>query len=63
MNDAFITLLNKASNVLITTHKSPDGDAIGSSVAFAHFLKSYGKQCLILLPDLPAGKRIRHCLP
>lgn len=55
MNDAFVTLLKKANKVLITTHKSPDGDAVGSSVAFAHFLKSFGKQCLVLLPDLPAG--------
>jgi len=54
MNNAFLTRINNARKILITTHKSPDGDAIGSSVACAHFLKAQNKEVLILLPDLPA---------
>jgi bifunctional oligoribonuclease and PAP phosphatase NrnA len=46
--------LAQAKKILITTHKSPDGDAIGSSVAWYHFLKSQGKETLIVLPDEPA---------
>ena len=48
------TALNQSNKILITTHKSPDGDAIGSSVAWHHFLKAQGKESLILLPDEPA---------
>jgi phosphoesterase RecJ-like protein len=48
------TALNQSNNILITTHKSPDGDAIGSSVAWFHFLKAQGKEVLIVLPDKPA---------
>ena len=48
------TTLNQSNKILITTHKSPDGDAIGSSVAWHHFLKAQGKESLILLPDEPA---------
>ena len=48
------TARNQSNNILITTHKSPDGDAIGSSVAWHHFLKAQGKESLILLPDEPA---------
>jgi len=48
------TALNQSNNILITTHKSPDGDAIGSSVAWFHFLKAQGKEVLIVLPDEPA---------
>ena len=54
MTDAFKKLLNAAENVLITTHKSPDGDAIGSAVCCARFLIAYGKKATVLLPDPPA---------
>ncbi len=45
--------LARSNKILITTHKSPDGDAIGSSVALYHFLKAQNKESLILLPDAP----------
>ena len=48
------TALAQSKKLLITTHKSPDGDAIGSSVAWYHFLKAQGKEALIVLPDEPA---------
>ncbi len=36
---------------MITTHKSPDGDAIGSSLALYHFLKKKGKEVAVVVPD------------
>jgi phosphoesterase RecJ-like protein len=40
-------------NPIITTHKGPDGDAIGSSVAWYLFLKKQGKSPILVLPDAP----------
>jgi phosphoesterase RecJ-like protein len=40
---------------IISTHKGPDGDAIGSSVGLYHFLKNIGKKPLLILPDEPAS--------
>jgi phosphoesterase RecJ-like protein len=54
MIETFKSLLNEADKILITTHKSPDGDAVGSSVACYEFLKSFGKDAFILFPDPPA---------
>ena len=42
-------------NPIITTHKGPDGDAIGSSVAWYHFLKKLNKNPILILPDVPPG--------
>lgn len=36
-------LIDKASSVAIVTHISPDGDALGSSLAMKHYLTSLGK--------------------
>ena len=54
MIEAFKSLLNEADKILITTHKSPDGDAVGSSVACYEFLKACGKNPFVLLPDTPS---------
>lgn len=35
--------LQKAQHIVIFTHMSPDGDAMGSSLGLAHFLHSIGK--------------------
>lgn len=47
----FRTLLSNSKNVLITTHFQPDGDAIGSSVALATFLKKRGHEVTIIVPS------------
>lgn len=39
----FETLVANSSKCVIVTHMKPDGDAMGSSVAMYHFLKSSGK--------------------
>ena len=48
----FESLIQKASDCVIVTHMKPDGDAMGSSIAMYHFLKSAGKENVkIVLPD------------
>jgi len=44
-------LLNTPKNVIITTHKNPDGDAIGSSLALFHYLKSLKHQVTVITPN------------
>ncbi len=45
-------IIQESTSIVITTHKSPDGDAIGSSLALYHFLKKYGvKNIKVIVPD------------
>lgn len=47
-----IELLNKGSRrIVITSHKNPDGDAIGSSLALFGFLKNLGHQVDMMVPN------------
>ena len=39
------------SSFLITTHEGPDGDAIGSSLALASFLRNIGKEVTVFYQD------------
>ena len=41
----------QAENILLATHLKPDGDAIGSTLGLAEFLKSLNKNCSVVLPD------------
>ena len=41
----------KADNIVIVTHVSPDGDAIGSSLGLYHFLFSQGKTVHVVVPN------------
>lgn len=45
--------LEQSEKIVITCHVSPDGDAIGSSLAMMHVLTSIGKTVNIVTPDLP----------
>ena len=49
--DKIKEVLNSSKLIVITTHKSPDGDAIGSSLALYHFLKKKGKEVSVIVPD------------
>ena len=40
-----------SSHIVVTCHKSPDGDALGSSLAWADYLRSQGKDPVVLIPD------------
>jgi len=49
-----IELLNRAKNILITTHIRPDGDACGCVVAMAEALKSLDKRTkAMILSEIP----------
>lgn len=60
------TLLDGAHHIAIICHTSPDGDAIGSSLAAAHVLEAIGKDAKVVIPDsfltnlkcLPGSKEI-----
>jgi phosphoesterase RecJ-like protein len=59
--EAIQTEFNQAKKILLTTHKSPDGDAIGSSLALYLHLKSLGYNVVVSIPD-PAPEFL-HWLP
>ena len=44
-------LISDAGNIIITCHKSPDGDAIGASLGWADYLRSLGKEPTVIIPD------------
>ena len=50
MND-IKKILSDSKSIVITTHKSPDGDAIGSSLALYHYLKKSNKEVTVMVPD------------
>lgn len=45
--------IRKANKIVILTHESPDGDAIGSSMAVFLALKSNNKDVDIIIPEMP----------
>jgi len=56
INDTLIerlrTLINTSQRIAITCHKSPDGDALGSSLALCHVLRRLGKEAVVVTPDM-----------
>lgn len=38
--------LAASRSILVTSHTSPDGDAVGSLLAMGHFLRAFGKECV-----------------
>ncbi len=42
---------NTQAKIIIITHKSPDGDAMGSTLALYHFLKSQNFSPIVITPD------------
>ena len=50
------TLLSLPRDVVITSHRNPDGDAIGSSLAMYHYLKRKGHVVQVMFPsEYPAN--------
>lgn len=48
----FLDLIDKAKKVVICAHVSPDGDAIGSTLALKHWLTGKGKQVTVVVPNI-----------
>ena len=44
-------LISDANTVLVVCHKSPDGDAIGSLLGWAEFMRLRGKDVTMIVPD------------
>lgn len=51
----FYPLLKIPSNIIITTHQKPDGDAMGSSLGLLHFLKQLGHTVTVISPTNWSG--------
>lgn len=48
---AFSAAVSAKQNIVIFTHLSPDGDAMGSSLGLMHYLHSLGKNATIIVPN------------
>ncbi len=44
-------LILRKKNIVIVSHKSPDGDAVGSSLSLKHYLLKLGLDSKVILPD------------
>ena len=49
--DKVETYFNRADKLVIVTHVSPDGDALGSSLGLFHFLAGQGKDVRVIVPN------------
>ena len=56
--DEILKEINKAKSIVILTHKNPDGDAIGSSLAMYQCLKKLGKNVDMIIPEIPRAFKI-----
>ena len=46
-----LSFIQPAQHVALLTHQSPDGDAMGSSLAMYHYIKSLGKEARVIVPN------------
>lgn len=49
--DSFLETIAEYDNIAIVSHVNPDGDAVGSTLAFCFFLRKLGKNVNVLLPN------------
>lgn len=53
---AICDILCEKDDILLLTHKSPDGDAVGSTAAMACLLEMMGKRVRIMYPEEPSAR-------
>lgn len=46
-----VQTIQQSRNIVICAHRSPDGDAVGSSLGWAEYLNNLGKNVQIVLPN------------
>ena len=46
--DKLETLIQESQSILLSTHIGPDGDGLGSEIAFYYYLKNLRKECRII---------------
>lgn len=51
MWEKVVDVINGGQKFVITTHQSPEGDALGSEIALKHFLDGLGKETVMLNND------------
>lgn len=51
--DEILEKIKEAESIVILTHESPDGDAIGSSLAMSLAIKGLGKNVDVIIPEYP----------
>ena len=44
-------ILEQSKSILVVSHVDPDGDALGTQLAFASFLKKNGKKAFLVRED------------
>ena len=49
--DQLQELISSNNLFILTCHAGPDGDAIGSTLAMAHYLRALGKETQVIVPD------------
>lgn len=54
IHDVLQALRQRTHHILITTHWNPDGDAVGSALGWAHYLRASGHQVRVVLPNAPS---------
>jgi phosphoesterase RecJ-like protein len=47
----FKNFITQYHNVVIVSHVNPDGDAVGSSLAFSYFLQKFGIKTKVMIPN------------
>lgn len=50
--EAVKAIVDSCSRFVVLSHKNPDGDAVGSSLALCSHLRSLGKECSVVLPNM-----------
>ena len=59
--DAIMSVINDSRRVLVASHIDPDGDALGTQLAFAAFLTHLGKEVFLVRDnDMPWKYRFLH---
>ena len=50
--DQLLTLIKESESIICVCHQNPDGDALGSSLGWAEYLRQvYGKEPQVIVPD------------
>ena len=53
MKNQIKDLIDNSNSILLLTHESPDGDAVGSVLAIYHYLTSINKNVDMVILDVP----------
>lgn len=59
--DDIKSAIDNANNIVVFAHEKPDGDAIGSSLAFYMALKNIGKNVELVIPNFPDSYKFLPC--